>query len=213
MASSGRGRVLVNGSLMTVRELQETMEPVLDIHGQSDARQRIVIAANGIDGDVCLVQPLHLTGQKSCRLHRRLVAIVKIAGNHQRIDLLLEAQIDDGDQRLSCRPADQLRSGPSPSRVGDEMVGTRPVEQVEVRSGGAWPENAPQPTPDDGVRRSDRRPWDESVRPTYASTGEPLPWTAHERAAEVGGLVRDVRDDRAGEAWADIQAVARKVLA
>ncbi len=41
IASSGRGRVLVNGSLMTVRELGDVMEPVLDIHGQSDSRQRI----------------------------------------------------------------------------------------------------------------------------------------------------------------------------
>lgn len=36
-------------------------------------------------------------------------------------------------------------------------------------------------------------------------------YTAHERAAEAGGLVRDVRDPRAGEAWADIQGVAREV--
>jgi chromosome partitioning protein len=38
-------------------------------------------------------------------------------------------------------------------------------------------------------------------------------YTAHERAAEVGGLVRDARDDRAGEAWADIQGVAAEVQA
>lgn len=38
-------------------------------------------------------------------------------------------------------------------------------------------------------------------------------YTAHERAAEVGGLVRDVRDDRAGEAWADVLAVAAEVVA
>lgn len=36
-------------------------------------------------------------------------------------------------------------------------------------------------------------------------------YTAHERAAEAGGLVRDVRDARAGEAWADVQGVAREV--
>ena len=36
-------------------------------------------------------------------------------------------------------------------------------------------------------------------------------YAAHERAAEVGGLVRDVRDDRAGEAWADIVGVADEV--
>ncbi|GGR75742.1 hypothetical protein GCM10008959_40900 [Deinococcus seoulensis] len=34
---------------------------------------------------------------------------------------------------------------------------------------------------------------------------------AYERAAEVGGLVRDVQDPRAGEAWSDIQGVAREV--
>ena len=37
--------------------------------------------------------------------------------------------------------------------------------------------------------------------------------TAHERAAEAGGLVRDVRDDRAKEAWADIMNVAHEVRA
>lgn len=36
-------------------------------------------------------------------------------------------------------------------------------------------------------------------------------YTAHERAAELGGLVRDVRDPRASEAWADVQAVAAEV--
>ena len=41
ISSNGRGRVLVNGSLMTVRELAEAIEPVLDIHGQNDSRQRV----------------------------------------------------------------------------------------------------------------------------------------------------------------------------
>ena len=35
--------------------------------------------------------------------------------------------------------------------------------------------------------------------------------TAHERAAEAGGLVRDVRDPRAGEAWAEITQLAQEV--
>lgn len=38
-------------------------------------------------------------------------------------------------------------------------------------------------------------------------------YTAHERAAEQGGLVRDVRDDRAGEAWADVISLAGEVHA
>lgn len=36
-------------------------------------------------------------------------------------------------------------------------------------------------------------------------------YTAHERAAEAGGLVRDVTDPRAGEAWADVLALAGEV--
>ena len=38
-------------------------------------------------------------------------------------------------------------------------------------------------------------------------------FAAHERAADQGGLVRDVRDPKAADAWADIQDVAREVLA
>lgn len=34
---------------------------------------------------------------------------------------------------------------------------------------------------------------------------------AYERAAETGSLVRDVADPRAGEAWLDVQGVAREV--
>lgn len=36
-------------------------------------------------------------------------------------------------------------------------------------------------------------------------------YAAHQRAAEIGVLVRDVRDERAGAAWADIKALAREV--
>ncbi|MFC6343691.1 hemerythrin domain-containing protein, partial [Nocardioides hankookensis] len=49
-----------------------------------------------------------------------------------------------------------------------------------------------RPTPDEGVRRSDRSPWDESTRPTYAFDGAPLAWTDHERAA--GQHLVDVHD-------------------
>jgi hypothetical protein len=54
------------------------------------------------------------------------------------------------------------------------------------------PENAPRPTIDDGVRRSDRLPWDDASRPTYAWSGTPLAWTAHERAS--GQHLIDVHD-------------------
>jgi len=42
IATTGRGRVLVNGSPTSVRELTNTMDQVLEIHGQSEARDRVV---------------------------------------------------------------------------------------------------------------------------------------------------------------------------
>src|SRR5579864_5250606 len=41
IAASGRGRVLINGSPFSVRELSAAMDPILEIHGQSDSRERI----------------------------------------------------------------------------------------------------------------------------------------------------------------------------
>ncbi|HEY0903746.1 MAG TPA: LLM class flavin-dependent oxidoreductase [Marmoricola sp.] len=49
-----------------------------------------------------------------------------------------------------------------------------------------------QPTPDDGVRRSARTPWDESARPAYDHDLPPLAWTDHERA--TGQHLVDVHD-------------------
>jgi len=41
IAAAGRGRVLVNGSALSVRELAEAMDAVLEIHGQSESHHRI----------------------------------------------------------------------------------------------------------------------------------------------------------------------------
>jgi DNA repair protein RecN (Recombination protein N) len=41
IAAGGRGRVLVNGSALSVKELAETMDAVLEIHGQAESHQRI----------------------------------------------------------------------------------------------------------------------------------------------------------------------------
>ena len=54
-----------------------------------------------------------------------------------------------------------------------------------------------RPTPDDGSRRSDRAPWDDATRPSYASSHEPLSWTDHERAS--GQHLVDVHDHLRGE--------------
>ncbi len=63
----------------------------------------------------------------------------------------------------------------------------RPEPSVRVPGG-----EPVRPTPDDGVRRSARAPWDESTRPSYDPLHAPLAWTAHERA--TGQHLVDVHD-------------------
>src|SRR5713226_2596156 len=41
IAVNGRGRVSIDGSLFSVRELESAMEPLLEIHGQSDSHLRV----------------------------------------------------------------------------------------------------------------------------------------------------------------------------
>ena len=41
LATNGRGRVLVNGSPVSVRELGEAMDAVLEIHGQHESQNRV----------------------------------------------------------------------------------------------------------------------------------------------------------------------------
>jgi len=41
IAISGRGRALMNGSLLSIRELAESMDAILDIHGQSESHHRV----------------------------------------------------------------------------------------------------------------------------------------------------------------------------
>src|SRR5205085_5634927 len=41
IAASGRGRVLINGSAFSVRELEKAMDAILEIHGQSESHQRV----------------------------------------------------------------------------------------------------------------------------------------------------------------------------
>jgi DNA repair protein RecN (Recombination protein N) len=41
ISAGGRGRVLVNGSPVSVRELADTMETVLEIHGQNESHHRV----------------------------------------------------------------------------------------------------------------------------------------------------------------------------
>ena len=67
-----------------------------------------MVAADLEHADASLMQACHLRGQEARRLHRRLVAIIKIAGDDECVDTLCKAKIDYGDERLSAGVADKL---------------------------------------------------------------------------------------------------------
>lgn len=69
----------------------------------------IMVSTDDEDADTGLVQTPELLGQEAGRLHRGLVAIIEIAGDHQGIDVFVQAQIDDPNESAPRRIADQLR--------------------------------------------------------------------------------------------------------
>ena len=105
----------------------------LDRFGQGqlprDSGLCVVIAANDKGRDARLVEPPQLIGEKPRRLHRRLLAVVEVAGDQQRIDLFRKAEIDHGDKGFSRRPADQI----SEFRIAQRE---RRQRRIEVDVGG-----------------------------------------------------------------------------
>jgi hypothetical protein len=81
---------------------------------------------------------------------------------------------------------DAARSGSTVAAAPPEEPFVRP--RISASSTGS----APAPTHDDGVRRTDRLPWDDAARPAYSPTGAALAWTAHEQA--TAQHLRDVHD-------------------
>ena len=75
------------------------------------------------------MQSLHLACEKPCGFHRRLVAVIEIAGDDQGIDLLLEAEIDNRDQCLPAGIADEFGK----VRIAQ---GKRAERRVEMNIGG-----------------------------------------------------------------------------
>ncbi len=69
--------------------------------------KRIVIAADQERADPRLVQAFDLLGQEPGGLHRGLLAVVEVAGQQQRIDLLVDAEVDDPHESLPRGIADQ----------------------------------------------------------------------------------------------------------
>ena len=74
-----------------------------------DAGLSVVVAADDERLDARLMEPPQLIDKKARRLHRRLFAVVEVASDQERIDLLRKAEINHDDKGFSRRPADQLR--------------------------------------------------------------------------------------------------------
>jgi hypothetical protein len=72
-----------------------------------DGRAGVVVAPDDEGADARFREPPQLLRQEAGSLHRRLVAVIKIASQEQRIDLLVEAKIDDADEGMPRGIADQ----------------------------------------------------------------------------------------------------------
>ena len=73
-----------------------------------DAGFGVVIAANDESLDSGLVQAAKLIRQKACGLHRGLLAVIEVAGDQKRVDLLRKAKLDHGGEGFPRRSADQV---------------------------------------------------------------------------------------------------------
>ena len=67
-----------------------------------------MIAANDEDLNPGLMKSADLLGQETGRFHRRLVAIIKIACQNQRVDTLFQAKIDDAHKSPPRRVSNQV---------------------------------------------------------------------------------------------------------
>ena len=100
-----------------------------------------------------------------------------------------------GEVAPAVRDAVELeRAAPSPS--------LQPPARDQVSTAAAAPTGVPlglgvRPTPDDGVRRSTERPWDDATRPTGPPADPDRDYSPHERA--VGQHLVDVHDGLRGE--------------
>ncbi len=67
-----------------------------------------MIAADFEDPDAGLVKACHLRCQEAGGFHRRLVPVIKIASNDQRVDAFCKAQIHDRNESLAAGVADKF---------------------------------------------------------------------------------------------------------
>ena len=116
MTAAGRGRVLLNGSAVTVRELLPLAESLLEIHGQDESRGRVAGQSylemlDSYAGNAELVSNLR-TAYRAWQEKRALLEELEAAHRDRalRVDLL-KYQIDEiGPAALKVEEEDLLRS-------------------------------------------------------------------------------------------------------
>jgi DNA repair protein RecN (Recombination protein N) len=133
IAAGGRGRVLVNGSPLAVRELAEAMDAVLEIHGQQVSHQRVAGQTyRELVDDYGNHLPLVETTRAAYREWKIAADQLREMSDAQRdralrLDLL-KYQIDEiGAAKLDPNEEDALR--------GEKAILSHAREMIEVTSG------------------------------------------------------------------------------
>jgi DNA repair protein RecN (Recombination protein N) len=133
IATNGRGRVLLNGSPLSVRELSDTMDAVLEIHGQSESQQRVAGQSyrellDAFGGHAAMLDATRATYHAWKDASERLTEIVEAQRDRTlRLDLL-RYQVDEiTAARLDPGEEDGLR--------GEKMMLANARELGEATSG------------------------------------------------------------------------------
>ncbi len=152
-----------------------------------DPRLGVMVAADDEGRDLGLVQPSKLIGEKARGLHRRLLAVVEVAGDQKRIDFLVEAKLDNGRERPPGRPADEIgerrvaqrerAQGRIEVNVGgvNESEGHRRLGAKAYPPGSAKSSRAAAETVDKPAGRPTRRPFPQALWGIGSAEGEAAP--------------------------------------
>ena len=98
-------------------------------------RQGVMVSANLQHPDPCLVKARHLRCKEASGLHRRLIAIIEVAGNDERVDAFREAKINDRNESLPTSVSDKARRDQNfalPANAMASRDGCRPYVRIEM---------------------------------------------------------------------------------
>ena len=128
MADSGRGRVLINGSVVTVRDLNTLMDRLVDIHGQSETKDRIAgqSAREVLDQYAQVSADLDIIREAHEKWRERAAELETITSSEQdralRLDLLRYQIEEITAARLSAGEEESLREERTILANAGEMI-------------------------------------------------------------------------------------------